>query len=225
MYPNRNSHDGIRRGAGGFQPTFINSGGLPHRIGSLRQTAVPSARSNSTRTVQPTTTGGRTTVVRPGQPHYFDTRSDFQTGRLINTLCRCRDPNSHGNAWTIELPGHYDRSGREITYQQLLNCILDHYGTATVSNEQQTAAYWKVCDSRTAADLTEEMNDVERDIRMGIPAQINPHEDVTYFNGDGHAQRFAGEHGLQTVMPERRGGAGRGRGGNESARSNLGSRR
>jgi hypothetical protein len=89
-----------------------------------------------------------------------------------------------------------------------------------VSDKQQTAAYWKVCDSRTAADLTEEMNDVERDIRMDIPAQINPHEDVTYFNGDGHAQRFAG--GLQTVMPERRGGAGRGQGGNESSPQQFG---
>jgi hypothetical protein len=140
MYPNRNSSGGTRRGASGFQPTFVNSGGLLHRTGSSRQIAAPSARSNSTRTAQPTNADGRTTVVRPGQPHYFDTRSDFETGRLINTLCRCRDPNSHGNAWTVALPGHYDRSGREIPYQQLLNRILDHYGTATVSNKQQTAA-------------------------------------------------------------------------------------
>jgi hypothetical protein len=218
MYPRRTHCDSTgRENAARSQPTFISSGGPPRRTESSRHSTAPDARSSSTRTAQPTNTGGRTTIVRPGEPHWFGTRADFQNCRLVNNLCRCQNPDAHGDAWKVELPGWYDISGRPTTVQQIHHRILDHYGTATVAQEQELVAYRLFCAPCLADSLTRNIRSVEFGISMGIAPRLSPHADVTHYYGDGHAQDYLGQGGLQTVMPGRRGGAAGGRGGNVSS--------
>jgi hypothetical protein len=213
MQPNRTPYGGTRRDAGGFQRTFINCSSPPRRTESSRQSIARDARSSSTRTAQPTSSGGRTTIVQPGEPHWFGTRADFQNCRLINNLCRCQNPDSHGDAWTAELHGWRDLLGRPTTVQQILHRILDHYGTNTVSHEQEFPAYRLFCDPILAAGITENIRGVEFGISKGVAPRISPYADVTHYNGGGHAQNFVGERGLQTVRPGCRGNAGGGGGG------------
>jgi hypothetical protein len=70
----------------------------------------------------PSTAPHTTTEIAPGKPHYFAARIDRAAARAISTLCRCRNPDSHGDAWAINLPhAGVDLTGREISWKELLN--------------------------------------------------------------------------------------------------------
>jgi hypothetical protein len=190
MFPDRNpygGHDGYGgygRSMRGFQPTFMTGSGSSRRQGSSQQVTSSNGRERSSRSNAQPAQGGRTIIVQPGQPHYFSTRTDFRNCRYVSNMCRCQNPDSQGDAWTIELGGYEDRAGRPITYQTLMHRIVDHYGTPTVSNEQEVAAY-RILASPSVAELRENH---ERNLRwaisMGVPVVINPHaESVTFHNG------------------------------------------
>jgi hypothetical protein len=138
---NGSVHGNSRREPSGFQPNPVNSG---RRTEVSRQAAAQGARASSARPAQPTNSGGRSTIVRPGQPHWFGTRVDFQNGRFINTLCRCQDPNSHGDACIAEIDEWRDSAGHPTTVEQTLNRILDHCGTATVPKEEEITTYQSI---------------------------------------------------------------------------------
>ncbi|KAH5461637.1 hypothetical protein HBI31_226280 [Parastagonospora nodorum] len=195
MYPNHNTYGGSRRNPARFQATFMNGN-------RQSQGHVPTYRSNSTSQPTQPNEGGRTAIVRPGVPHYFGTRVDQQTFRVINNLCRCQDPMSHGSAWTIEGREVPDINGRIIDYQQFMNRVLDHFGTATVTYEQQTTAWRLFLDPRVAASF--EMNDrrLEAGARAGRPIFIT--NDATYHNADGHAQALVDTQGMRTIRNDER---------------------
>ncbi|KAF2027337.1 hypothetical protein EK21DRAFT_22725, partial [Setomelanomma holmii] len=71
----------------------------------------------------------------PGQPHYFGTRTDYQNGRMIDNVCRCQTPDSHGDAWTIDFPCGYDKSGQLISWQEPMKRVLEHCGETTVNQD------------------------------------------------------------------------------------------
>lgn len=204
MFPNRNPYGGYgraSRGMQGFQPTIFAVGDTSRRQGRSQQVTSSNGRETSSPSNAQPAQSGRTTIVRPGQPHYFGTRIDNRNCRIINNMCRCQTPDSHGDAFTIEMEGYEDVAGRPITYQTLMNRILDHYGTPTVSNEQETAAYRILASPSINAVREINERNLRMCIRMGIPIFINPHaESVTFHNGDGHAQNFVGERGLQTRL-------------------------
>jgi hypothetical protein len=83
-----------------------------------------------------------------------------------------------------------------------MNRVLDHFGTATVTYEQQTTAWRLFLESKVAASL--EMNDrrVEVAAQAGRPIFIT--NDATYHNADGHAQALVDTQGMQTMRNDER---------------------
>ncbi|KAH7093650.1 hypothetical protein FB567DRAFT_610204 [Paraphoma chrysanthemicola] len=197
MYPGRNPHTGSQRGPpASFRPTFVNS----HH--SSR--GGPSRGPQSSQRPQ----GGQSTVVRPGQPHYFNTHIDRQLNQVISPMCRCQNPNSHGDAWTTIKREGRDHNYKTILWEELANKILDHVGTATVSHAQARALWPTFLCAEDAYGREMFERDTERAISLGAVVRIGPPaRRITHFNGDGHAQRVIGENGLQTDITDR----GRGR--------------
>ena len=189
MYPSRNPYGGSGRGFPGFQPTLVNRGGSTHS----------SRDSRSMHTGQSSAQGGQTTIVRPGQPHYFNTRTDYNSCRIFSTMCRCQNPNSHGNAWTLDMPIGHDKGNILISWQTLAHRVLDCVGTPTVSHEVARTTWQHILCPRDAWLREEHEQEIERHISQGKPIFLSPYpEDVTHYNGDGHAQQVIGQHGLQT---------------------------
>jgi hypothetical protein len=161
MVPSHNlygGYGGLSRGISGFQRTLIAGHGPYRRQGSSFSERETASRSNVNAQLAQS---GRTTIVQPGQPYYFGTRVDKEHCRFINNLCRCHDPNSHGNAWTGEVGGGIYREGRPITFLNLMHRVLDPCGTTTVSLDQEIVARMVILHTRQAANLGAQ----ERDFR------------------------------------------------------------
>lgn len=163
---------------------------------------VPTHRSNSTLQATQPNEGNRTTIVRPGVPHYFGTRVDLQNFRFINIMCRCQDPMSHGSAWTIEGREMPDINGRIINYQQFMNRVLDHFGTSTVTYEQHKTAWRLFLHPIIAGHYEDGDQGIDLNVRAGRSVGIA--EDATYHNEDGHAQAFVGTQGIRTMTNNER---------------------
>lgn len=124
----------------------------------------------------------------------------------------------------VDMPAGEDCTGRYIGWQDLMNRVLDYYDTATVSHQQEVAAYPYVLERETAAREVRYYRMLERGIGCGMRVEISPWAEVQFHNGDGHQQRFLGERGLQTVMTRPGESGGRGRE-SEAAPRGYGSRR
>jgi hypothetical protein len=208
-------------GVGGnspFTPTHI--------IGPSTRDSRSSHSSRNTQSSTPST-GGRSTVVLPGQPHWFGCRVDRQHGP-VSTMCRCRNPDSHGDAWTSnrEL---CDINGQRVTQQQVMDRMLDHYGTSTINRDEEVAAYSIVLDPTYAFIALQHHRNLTRWIRRGEHICLSSNtERMTFHNGDRHVQNHVSEHGLRTTFgqpfPGSQGGAGGGDGRNGYSRGH-GSRR
>ncbi|KAF2832404.1 hypothetical protein CC86DRAFT_270882, partial [Ophiobolus disseminans] len=74
----------------------------------------------------------------PGDPHYYGTRLDRTAGLIVNSLCRCQNPDSHGNAWAFDGNAFQARAmdGRVMMWKDLANKVLDHYGRWPISREE-----------------------------------------------------------------------------------------
>jgi hypothetical protein len=147
-------------------------------------------------------------TIRPGDPHYFRTRLDRRASRLIMPLCRCTNPQGHGDAWTfINMEKMRDIRGDRISWKQLMNRVLDYYvDKTTVSREEELAAFPYILNPWECADLTDHYEYVNYGIGQGWRVFISPYEDdVQMHNADGHMQNNVTESGLQTQI-ERPGG-------------------
>jgi hypothetical protein len=149
-------------------------------------------------TGQSSAQGGQTTIVRPGQPHYFNTRIDYDRCEAFRTMCRCQNPDSHGNAWTTTIIKGYDKNNNLLSSQDLAHQILDRVGTPTVSHEVARAMWPHIMCAEDAEDMEAHERYIERAIRRGKPIYLPIPETVTHYNGDGHAQQVIGQNGLQT---------------------------
>jgi hypothetical protein len=85
--------------------------------------------------------GGRTNMIVPGEPHHFGMRTDYLRIEIISTLCRCQDPDSHGDAYTmLNSPRGRDINGRSIDWQEAKKRMLDHYSRDQISHAEEIAA-------------------------------------------------------------------------------------
>jgi hypothetical protein len=44
---------------------------------------------------------GKSMIIRPGEAHRFGSHTDYVRGEIICNLCRCNDPDIHGDAYTM----------------------------------------------------------------------------------------------------------------------------
>jgi hypothetical protein len=112
-------------------------------------------------------------------------------------MCRCQNPDSHGNAWTLDMIIGHDKANTLISWQTLAHLVLDHVGTPTVSHEVARATWPHILCDRDAWQRELHERNIERHIRRGEPIFLCPYsEDVTHYNGDGHARQVIGQNGL-----------------------------
>ncbi|KAF2027345.1 hypothetical protein EK21DRAFT_28330, partial [Setomelanomma holmii] len=73
----------------------------------------------------------------PGRPHIFGSRANRETGRVEHTICRCHDPDSHGDAWVFNDPEYArDKQGRMMSWDVAMNSIPNLYGKNAVSRQE-----------------------------------------------------------------------------------------
>lgn len=147
---------------------------------------------------------GRTQIIRPGEPHHFGSATDTYSGSVIVTLCRCSNPHSHGDAYTmLNSPRGHDINGQPIDWQEGKRRMLDHYGRGTqqISHQQELDAIPYVFDSVTARDMFETDRDIREKIRMGGSIMVNTQGNRTcWHNEDGHAKNHVTDQGAKTVI-------------------------
>jgi hypothetical protein len=149
--------------------------------------------------------GGKTCIVRPGEPHHFDSRPDYQRGEMLCTLCRCRDPDSHGDAYTmLNSPRGFDINGRPIDWQEVKKRMLDHYGRDQISHAEELAAVSYVFDAATAREVLDTEEEIKESIRGGAEISVNIQGNrVNWYNDDGHAKPYLTEVGAKTQITRR----------------------
>jgi hypothetical protein len=149
--------------------------------------------------------GGKTCIVRPGEPHHFDGRPDYQRGEMLCTLCRCRNPDSHGDAYTmLNSPRGFDINGRPIDWQEVKKRMLDHYGRDQISHAEELAAVPYVFDAATAREVLDTEEEIKESIRGGAEISVNVQGNrVNWHNEDGHAKPYLTEGGAKTQITPR----------------------
>ncbi|KAH7412260.1 hypothetical protein DE146DRAFT_751389 [Phaeosphaeria sp. MPI-PUGE-AT-0046c] len=125
---------------------------------------------------------GRTQIVRPGEPHHFGSSSDSYSGSIFVTLCRCANPISHGDAYTmLNSPRGNDISGRPIDWQEAKRRMLDHFGPGTqqISHQQEVDAIPYVYDATTARNMLVLERELEENVRAGASVMVNTEGNTT----------------------------------------------
>lgn len=151
--------------------------------------------------------GGQTCIVHPGEPHHFGSRTDYERGEIICTLCRCNDPDSHGDAYTmLNSPRGLDINGQPIDWQEAKRRMLNHYGRDQISHGEEIAAAPHVFDAQTAQRVSQTEEDLKQGIRNGFAVSVNTvQNNVDWHNSDRHAKPWLTQEGAKTQF----GGAGR----------------
>jgi hypothetical protein len=144
--------------------------------------------------------GGKTVVVRPGEPHHYGSRPDYERGEMLCTLCRCHNPDSHGDAYTmLNSPRGNDIKGRPIDWQEAKKRMLDHYGKDQISHAEELAAAPYVYDAEMARIVLNVEEDIKKSIREGYDILVNTHgNNVNWHNDDGHAKPYLTQEGAKT---------------------------
>lgn len=149
----------------------------------------------------PSATTGRTTVIAPGDPHYFGARIDRAAARAISTLCRCRNPDGHGDAWAMIIPrAGIDLRGRQLSWKDLSNRVLDHCRKDTVNREEEYEAYQYILTPYFYYRYMRHYHEFNRAIGAGAPIILSDTADAVQFHGDGHVRNHVTEEGLRTVV-------------------------
>jgi hypothetical protein len=183
------------------------------RLSRVQGSTSDSRRTQSYRSNDSPASEGQTTTknVRPGDPHHYGTRLDPVASRAINPVCRCINPNNHGDAWAYTNTKRIkDINGVKITWKELIHRVLDHYGDRTsATREEEHEAYRHILTPRHYIPRIEHYHWLNYEVGRGSPVMISPYEDaVQMHNEDGHARNDVTENGLQTRMerPGRGGG-------------------
>jgi hypothetical protein len=149
--------------------------------------------------------GGKTCIVRPGEPHHFGSRPDYERGEMLCTLCHCRNPDSHGDAYTmLNSPRGNGIDGRPINWQEVKMRMLDHHGKGQISHAEEIAAVPYVFDAATAREALDTEEEIKKGIRDGAEIYVNVQGNtVNWHNNDGHAKPYLTEEGAKTQITRR----------------------
>jgi hypothetical protein len=144
--------------------------------------------------------GAHTRIIRPGEPHQFGSRTNYEQCEVESTLCRCKDPYSHGDAYTmLNSPRGYDIYGKPIDWQEVKRRMLDHYGKDQISHAEEVAAFPHIYDTVTAFVALQQEENLKRGIRAGYAVGVNIAENNTsWHNEDGHAKPHLTQEGAKT---------------------------
>jgi hypothetical protein len=144
--------------------------------------------------------GVHTRIVRPGEPHQFGNRTDYKRGEVQSTLCRCNDPDSHGDAFTmLDSPRGFDIHGKPIDWQEVKRRMLDYHGKDQISHAEEMAAIPHVFDAATAHEVLQHEEHLRQSVRAGYAIGVNIDENNTnWHNDDGHAKPHLTEEGAKT---------------------------
>jgi hypothetical protein len=140
------------------------------------------------------------TRTRPGQPHFTGMRANRSAGRLEHTVCRCHNPDSHGDAWTfIDDDWADDPNGNHISWSTGMNRILDLYGKSTMTRDEELAKYPEIMTEECVRYHFTLEHGWDDAVRRGIHLEISPFS--TWHNEDGHRRPFLTDEGARTVFP------------------------
>jgi hypothetical protein len=144
--------------------------------------------------------GVQTRIIRPGEPHHFDSRADYERGELHCTLCRCHNPDSHGDAYTmLNSPRGCDINGQPIDWQEANKRMLDYYQRDQISHAEEIAVAQFVFDVPTTQFVLQGEAELTRSIRQGLAINVNMvHNNVDWHNSDGHAKPYLTQEGAMT---------------------------
>jgi hypothetical protein len=155
-------------------------------------------------------TGSMSTHTRRGLPHLYNchvhrgTRADRQDTYIESTLCRCQDPDSHGDAFIAEDDDWADdKNGNALSWMTAMSRILDSAGKTSLSRPEQLAMYHAIMAPETADDMLQGEKEIDDRIRNGEPLVISPY--TTWHNSEGRRQPFTTEQrlGRQAGEPSR----------------------
>jgi hypothetical protein len=128
-------------------------------------------------------------MVRPGESHYYGTRLDCRAAFVIHPLCRCNNPNIHGNAWVIEGDTSSAMDNREIriSWKELSNRVWGHYaGRPTVSREEEHQAYRYIMHPQEYQSIMSHYRVLNWAVGRRHSITVSPHEeDLQFHNGEG----------------------------------------
>jgi hypothetical protein len=117
---------------------------------------------------------GQTRLVRPGEPHHFGARTDFARGEVICILCRCSNPESHGDAYTmLNSPRGRDIHGRPIDWQEAKKRMLDYHREDQITHAEEVAAIPHVYDEETARIALAGEERLRAGARQGHTIEVN----------------------------------------------------
>ncbi|KAH3940304.1 hypothetical protein HBI56_131470 [Parastagonospora nodorum] len=144
--------------------------------------------------------GVHTLIICPGEPHHFGSRADYERGELHCTLCRCHNPDSHGDAYTmLNSPRGCDIHGQPIDWQEAKRRILDYYQRDQISHAEEIAVARFVFDAPTTQIVLQGEAELTQSIRQGLAININTvHNNVDWHNSDGHAKPYLTQDGAKT---------------------------
>jgi hypothetical protein len=140
------------------------------------------------------------TRTRPGQPHFTGVRANRSAGRLEHTVCRCLNPDSHGDAWTFN-NDHWakDRNGNIISWNTGMNRILDSYGKTAITRDEELVKYPEFMTEEYMRFYYRENSHWDDAVRRGECLEISPF--TTWHNEDGHRRPWLTDEGARTVFP------------------------
>jgi hypothetical protein len=146
--------------------------------------------------------GQPTRLVRPGEPHHFGSRTDHQRGEVMCTTCRCSDPDSHSDAYTmLNSPRGYDINNKPIDWQEAKNRMLDFYGKCQISHQEEMEAIPHVFSAETAAIALRHEEELRKAARKGQDIHVNVNgNNVNWFTERGRAKPYITSEGVKTQV-------------------------
>jgi hypothetical protein len=143
---------------------------------------------------------GRTQIIHPGEPHHFGSRADYELGEIQCTLCRCNNPDSHGDAYTmLNSPRGCDTNGQPIDWQEAKRRMLNHYGRDQISHAEEIAAASYVFDAQTTQLVLETDQELKMRVEQGRGISVNTSQNnINWHNIDGHAKPYLTQEGAKT---------------------------
>jgi hypothetical protein len=106
------------------------------------------------------------------------------------TTCRCSNPDSHGDAYTmLDSPRGYDINDKPIDWQEVKNRMLNFYGKEQISHQEEVEAFNAVFNAETAARALQHEKELSKAARNGQSIHVNVlGNNVNWFTEGGRAK-------------------------------------
>lgn len=139
------------------------------------------------------------TRTQSGQPHYTGARAVRSAGRIECIICRCLNPDGHGDAFTFDSEEYADdKNGNPISWNTAMNRILNLYRMNSITRQEAIAKYHEIMSPESAGDYARIERESDEKIQRGEDLQISPY--TTWHNHDGHRRPHLTEEGVRTVF-------------------------